>query len=85
MSDRIPERDRIQAVSVVPKSEPIITQTVCSISMMPELTRPTSITVSAEEDWMAIVTTAPSTRLFHLLEVIFFRIDSRRPPAIFSR
>ena len=53
--------------------------------MMPEFTRPTSITVSAEEDWMAMVMPMPSSRLLILLEVIFFRMISSLPPASFSR
>ena len=53
--------------------------------MMPEFTRPTSITVSAEEDWMAMVMPIPSSRLLILLEVIFFRMISSLPPASFSR
>ena len=39
--------------------EPMITPTVCPSSMIPEFTRPTSMTVSADEDWIAIVITAP--------------------------
>ena len=58
----MPARDRIHAVSVVPMSEPNITPTVCGRSMMPELTNPTSMTVIADEDWMAIVITAPTAR-----------------------
>ena len=46
----IPERDKIQAVSVVPTLEPIMTPMVCPSSIMPELTSPTSITVTAPED-----------------------------------
>ena len=46
----IPVRDKIHAVSVVPILEPIITPMVCPNSITPEFTRPTSITVIAEED-----------------------------------
>ena len=53
--------------------------------MTPEFTRPTSMTVIADEDWMAMVMPAPKRRLLKGLEVIFFRVRSRRPPAIFSR
>ena len=41
---------RIHAVSVVPMLEPMITPMVCPNSITPEFTRPTSITVMAEED-----------------------------------
>ena len=81
----IPDRDKIQAVRVVPTLEPMITPTVCPSSMIPEFTRPTSITVMAEEDWMAIVMPAPSKRLLKRLSVIFFSSCSSRPPASFSR
>ena len=46
----MPARESIQAVSVVPMLLPIIMPVVCSRLSMPLLTRPTSITVRAEED-----------------------------------
>ena len=49
LSLEIPIRLMIQAVIVVPIFEPMITPTVLLRSMMPELTRPTSMTVTAEE------------------------------------
>ena len=52
---------------------------------MPELTRPTSITVTAEELWTIAVIPAPSISPFVGLEVIVFRIFSSFPPAIFSK
>ena len=81
----MPDRERIQAVKVVPTLEPMMTPTVCPSSMMPEFTRPTSMTVTAEEDWMAMVMPAPSRRLLKRLSVIFFRSCSSLPPASFSR
>ena len=60
--ESIPARDKIHAVSVVPMSEPKITPTVWGSSMMPELTKPTSMTVMADEDCMAIVMIAPIVR-----------------------
>ena len=50
LSLSMPARDRIHAVRVVPILEPMMTPMVCPNSMTPELTRPTSITVMAEED-----------------------------------
>ena len=85
LSPSMPDRERIQAVRVVPTLEPMMTPTVCPSSMMPEFTRPTSITVMAEEDWMAMVMPAPSSRLLKRLSVIRFSSCSRRPPASFSR
>ena len=73
------------AVSVVPTFEPMITPTVCSSCMMPEFTSPTSITVIADEDWTAIVIPAPSARLLNGFDVIFLRVASSLPPAIFSK
>ena len=45
-----PLRDRIQAVTVVPTLLPMMTPTACFRVRMPELTKPTTITVVAEED-----------------------------------
>ena len=45
----MPERLKIQAVIVVPMLEPIITPIACVSFIMPELTSPTSITVTADE------------------------------------
>ena len=50
LSPSIPTRERIQAVTVVPMFEPIITPTVWLRLIIPELTRPTSITVMADDD-----------------------------------
>ena len=58
-----PERLRIQFVTVVPRLEPMIKLMVCGNCIRPELTRPTSMTVIAEEDWIAIVIPAPSSVL----------------------
>ena len=81
----MPVRERIHAVSVVPMLEPMITPMVWPISMTPEFTRPTSITVMAEEDWMAMVMPAPRRRLLKGLEVMRLSSRSSLPPAIFSR
>ena len=63
----------------------MMTPTVWPSFMTPELTRPTSMTVRAEEDWMAMVMPAPSARLLKGLEVMRFSRRSSLPPAIFSR
>ena len=81
----MPERLKIQEVSVVPILAPKITLRVWENSMIPELTRPTSITVTADEDWTAMVITAPRIMLITGLDVIFFSRCSSLPPAIFSR
>ena len=85
LSLSMPAKLRIHAVRVVPIFEPIITPTVCPSCMMPELTSPTSMTVSADEDWIAMVMPAPSAKLLNGLEVIRLSRTSSFPPAIFSR
>ena len=85
LSLSMPARDKIQAVAVVPMLEPMITPMVWLSCMTPELTRPTSMTVTAEEDWMMAVNTAPRRRLFRGLEVMRLSRCSSLPPAIFSR
>ena len=75
----------IQVVTVVPMFEPMMTPMVCENCMMPELTRPTSMTVMAEEDWMATVITRPSAIAMKRFPVIFFNDRSREPPATFLR
>ena len=80
-----PERLRIQFVTVVPRLEPMIKLMVCGNCIRPELTRPTSMTVIAEEDWIAIVIPAPSSVLEKGLEETFFRELSSEPPATLPR
>ena len=80
----MPDRDRIHAVRVVPTLEPMMMPMLWPSSRMPELTRPTSMTVTAPEDWMAIVMPAPSSRPLMGVEVIFLISCSMRPPASFS-
>ena len=81
----MPVRLKSQAVRVVPMLAPKITLRVWEKCMMPELTRPTSMTVEAEDDCMAMVITAPSPRLMRGLAVIFFRVPSSLPPERRSR
>ena len=79
----IPESERIHAVSVVPISEPKITPIVCPRSMMPELTKPTSITVIADDDWIAIVMIDPIANPLNGLSVALRSNLSSLPPAVF--
>ena len=74
-----------QAVIVVPTLAPMIIPTACSSFMIPEFTKPTTITVVAEEDWITAVTPAPNNTAISLFAVSFSRIFSRRPPDAFSR
>ena len=75
----------IHAVSVVPTCEPIIMPKVSSKARIPEFTSPTSITVIAEEDWMATVIPAPTENPKKSLPVTIFSVRSSPPPAICSR
>ena len=77
--------DKIHAVKVVPTFAPKITQTVCENFMIPEFTSPTSITVVAEDDCIAIVIKAPSTKLKNGIDVIFWNRGSRLPHAIITK
>ena len=50
LSPSRPLKERIQAVTVVPTLLPMMTPTACFKVMMPELTKPTTMTVVADED-----------------------------------
>ncbi len=64
-------RDKSHDVIVVPMLAPIITPTAWCSVMIPEFTKPTTITVVAEEDWITAVTPAPRRTPFTVLEVMF--------------
>ena len=59
------------AVTVVPTFAPIIILIVCPNFIMPEFTKPTSITVVAEELWITAVTKRPSKNPFKRFDVSF--------------
>ena len=73
------------AVMVVPILAPMMTPTDWLRAIIPELTRPTSMTVTAEEDWITAVTSAPKSIPLMGLEVMDRRMPSSLPPASFSR
>ena len=52
-------RAMIQPVMLVPIRAPWMTDTACSSFIMPEFTKPTTITEVAEEDWITAVTPVP--------------------------
>ena len=54
------ERQIIQPVTLVPRSAPRITAIACLSFIIPELTKPTTITDVAEDDCMTAVTPVPS-------------------------
>ena len=51
---------------------------------MPEFTKPTTITVVADEDCITAVTPAPSRSPLTVVFDIFSRVFSRRPSDVFS-
>ena len=55
------DRAMIQPVMLVPISAPWITGSACCSFIMPEFTKPTTITEVAEEDWIMAVTPVPSS------------------------
>ena len=85
LSPSIPVRLKIHEVAVVPIFAPIIMPTACDSRIMPELTKPTTITVVAEDDWMTAVTPAPSSTAFTGFDVNFSRILSSLPPDALER
>ena len=85
LSPSMPVRLSSQDVMVVPMFAPIITGVAWYSSIIPEFTKPTIVTVVAEEDCIIAVTPAPSRTPFRRLPVSFSSIDERRPPPSFSR
>ena len=72
------------AVMVVPMLAPIMIHTACRSFIIPELTKPTTITVVAEEDWITAVIAAPTSTPRKRFEVSFSRICFIRLPAAAS-
>ena len=79
-----PVRLSSHAVIVVPMLAPMIMPVACVSFMIPELTKPTTITVVAEDDWITAVTPAPSRTPLIGLFVIFSSVFSSFPPESFS-
>ena len=79
-----PLRLNIQAVTVVPMLAPMITLMAWVSVISPELTKPTTMTVVAEDDWMMAVTPRPVSRPTHLPVVSLPSSALRLPPARFS-
>ena len=70
---------------MVPMLAPMMIQTACRSVIMPELTKPTTMTVVAEEDWIAAVMPAPTSTPRKRLAVSFSRMRFMRLPAAASR
>ena len=72
---------RSQLVAVVPMLLPMIMPTAWCSPIMPLFTKPTTITVVAEEDWITAVTTRPIKRPFTGWSVRRLKIVCSLPPA----
>ena len=70
-----------QPVAVVPMLAPMTMPTALDSCISPELTKPTTMTVVAEEDWITAVTSAPSSTPLMGLEVSLPRMVSSLLPA----
>ena len=81
----IPVRLKSQDVTVVPMFAPIMIPIAWESFMIPEFTKPTTITVVADEDWITAVTPAPSSTALNGFDVRLSKIRSNFPPDIFSR
>ena len=85
LSLEIPPRLRIHEVMVVPILAPIIMPMDCLSVIMPEFTKPTTITVVAEELCITAVTPIPVIKALSLLPVSLPKSPLRLPPARLSR
>ena len=81
----IPVRLKSQDVTVVPMFAPMMIPIAWESFMIPEFTKPTTITVVADEDWITAVTPAPSSTALNGFDVRLSKIRSNFPPDIFSR
>ena len=81
----MPASDSTHAVTVVPMFAPMMTLIDCPSDISPELTKPTAMTVVADELWMIAVMPRPVRRPAHLL-VVSLPKSVRSPfPALRSR
>ena len=85
LSLEIPPRLNTHAVAVVPIFAPIITLMDCRSVIIPEFTKPTTITVVAEELWIIAVTPRPVKNPASLFLVSLASIFLRPSPALRSR
>ena len=69
------------AVTVVPTLAPMMTLMACRSVISPELTKPTTITVVAEELWMTAVMARPVRKPVMTRPVILSSIVRSLPPA----
>ena len=84
LSPLMPDSDSSHAVTVVPMFAPMITGIDCRRLRSPELTKPTTMTVVADDDWITAVTARPVSRPENRPLVSFARMAFSEPPARFS-
>ena len=77
----ISERQMIQPVMDVPRMAPSTMEIDCRTFIIPELTKPTTMTDVAEDDWITAVTPVPSRKPLTGLPVSRYRISSSLLPA----
>ena len=78
------DRQMIQPVTLVPRMAPMMMPMACLTFIMPELTKPTTMTEVAEEDWMMAVTPVPNrTPLMGLPESLYSTSSSLLPATFF--
>jgi len=80
----MPVRLSSQLVTVVPTLLPMMMPTAWCSCMMPLLTKPTTITVVAEELWITAVTPRPSRKPLRGLSLSLERMTCSLPPACCS-
>ena len=80
-----PERQMIQPVILVPSIAPKTMPIACLSFIIPEFTKPTTITDVAEEDCMTAVTPVPSSTPFKDVFVSLYNNISRLLPATILR
>ena len=77
----IPPRLSSHAVTVVPTLAPMMTLIACRSVSSPELTKPTTMTVVAEELWITAVIPRPVAKPANFRPVIFPSSERSLPPA----
>ena len=77
------ERETIQPVTEVPRMAPRMIPMACRTFIIPALTKPTTMTEVAEEDWMTAVTPVPSRTPLTGVEDNLYRMSSSLLPATF--
>ena len=75
------ERQMIQPVMDVPRIAPRMMPIACRTFIMPALTKPTTITEVADDDWMTAVTPVPSKTPLSGVPVKRYKMTSKRLPA----